>query len=94
MDNSKREDTRIIKTRRDPRAALMHLMETNNFDKINVNEICKEAMVNRMTFYKHYNDKYDLLNDELLEIKRNIAQRMEKEYPLCPRQRRPSATFL
>ncbi len=94
MDNSKREDTRIIKTRRDLRAALMHLMETNNFDKINVNEICKEAMVNRMTFYKHYNDKYDLLNDELLEIKRNIAQRMEKEYPLCPRQRRPTATFL
>ena len=82
MDNFKREDARIMKTRRDLRAALMHLMETRNFDKINVNEICKEAMVNRMTFYKHYNDKYDLLNDVLLEIKRNIAQRMKKDHPL------------
>ena len=81
MDNTKKQDIRIVKTRRDLRAALMHLMEKNNFDKINVNEICREALVNRMTFYKHYDDKYDLLNDVLLEIKENIVRRMETAHP-------------
>ena len=81
MDNTKKQDIRIVKTRRDLRAALMHLMEKNNFDKINVNEICREALVNRMTFYKHYDDKYDLLNDVLLEIKENIVRRMETSHP-------------
>ncbi len=81
MDNTKKQDMRIVKTCRDLRAALMHLMEKNNFDKINVNEICREALVNRMTFYKHYDDKYDLLNDVLLEIKGNIVRRMETAHP-------------
>lgn len=81
MDNQTREDVRIVKTRRDLRAALVKLMEKCNFDKISVNEICKEALVNRMTFYKHYNDKYDLLNDVLLVTKQSIAQRVKSEHP-------------
>ena len=81
MKKMKKEDARIIKTRRDLRAALSDLMEHVNFDKITVSDICSAAMINRMTFYKHYNDKYDLLNDLLLEIKNNIIRRMETRYP-------------
>ncbi len=88
-NNEKREDARVIKTRRDLRAALVQLMEKNDFDQINVNTICREALVNRMTFYKHYNDKYDLLNDVLLEIKRRIAQRMHAEHPQATIEKDP-----
>lgn len=73
-------DARIVKTRRDLRSALVTLLQKNNFDKISVSDICAEAMVNRMTFYKHYKDKYDLLNDLILNVKANIIRRMEKEH--------------
>ena len=34
-----------------------------NFEKIKVSDICEEALINRSTFYAHYEDKYDLLVD-------------------------------
>ncbi|MBQ9715839.1 MAG: TetR/AcrR family transcriptional regulator [Clostridia bacterium] len=57
----KKEDLRITKTKRDLRYAIVELLKTNQFEKITVGDICDKAMVNRMTFYKHFNDKYDLL---------------------------------
>ena len=62
---AKKEDIRVTKTKRDLRKALTELMERKEFDKITVCDICEEAMINRMTFYKHYMDKYDLLADVL-----------------------------
>ncbi len=62
---AKKEDIRVTKTKRDLRKALAALMEHKEFDKITVCDICEEAMINRMTFYKHYMDKYDLLSDVL-----------------------------
>ena len=81
MDNLKKTDARIIKTRRGLRESLVKIMENKPFDKISVSEICSEALVNRMTFYKHYNDKYDLLNDIILDIKYSILNKLEKKYP-------------
>lgn len=74
-------DARILKTRRDLRTALMSLLHNYNFDKISVSDICEEAMVNRMTFYKHYKDKYDLLCDLILNVKENVKLRVKKEHP-------------
>ena len=81
MDNLKKTDARIIKTRRDLRESLLRIIEKKPFDKINVSEICADAMVNRMTFYKHYNDKYDLLNDVILDIKNKVLAKLEMKYP-------------
>ncbi|MGN1094572.1 MAG: TetR/AcrR family transcriptional regulator [Candidatus Neoclostridium sp.] len=74
-------DARILKTRRDLRAALVKLLQEKDFDKITVSDVCAEAMVNRMTFYKHYKDKYDLLNEVILSVKTSIISRMEKDHP-------------
>lgn len=75
------EDVRITKSKRDLCNALMELMLTTPFEKISVGEICKKAMINRMTFYKHYSDKYDLLNDVLLGIKESIVNRIKNTAP-------------
>ncbi len=64
-----KEDLRIQKTRRDLRGAIIELIKEKPIEKISVTEICNKAMVNRMTFYKYYEDKFSLLDDTVNEIK-------------------------
>ena len=54
-----KEDARIMRSKRDLRAALMELLKSTPFEKIAVIDICNKAMINKVTFYKHYADKYD-----------------------------------
>lgn len=37
------------------------LMAKKSLDKIRVTEICREAQIERQTFYYHFRDKYDLV---------------------------------
>lgn len=60
-----KEDLRIQKTRRSLRKAIFELIEIKSIEKVNVTEICSRALVNRMTFYKYYEDKYMLLDDAM-----------------------------
>ncbi len=78
---NKREDIRITKSKRDLCNALIGLMQTTPFKKITVGDICSAAMVNRMTFYNHYADKYELLNDVLLNVKQSVLERMGNAEP-------------
>lgn len=55
------EDVRIIKNKRAIESALLHLLQKKEFSKITTQDICREALVSRSTFYAHYLDKYDLL---------------------------------
>lgn len=43
--------------------ALMRLLETESFAYISVKDIVETAEYNRTTFYNHYYDKFDLLDD-------------------------------
>ena len=36
-------------------------MKNKSFEEIKVSDVCKEAHINRSTFYNNFNDKYDLL---------------------------------
>lgn len=71
---------RIVKTKRDLRTALVTLLKEQPFEKISVSEICQTAMINRMTFYKHFDDKYDLLNHTLDAIVENILQENQNRF--------------
>lgn len=48
-------------TKRTIAEALIKLCRTTSFDKISVQDITKEAGLNRQTFYYHFSDKYNLL---------------------------------
>lgn len=61
--DQKKVDIRVKKSKENLFFALIQLLRDDSFDKITVLDICKRASVNRMTFYNHYQDKYDLLND-------------------------------
>lgn len=54
-------DLRVIKTIRDIQEGFIQVLQDKSFEKITVNDICTASLVGRSTFYHHYQDKYDLL---------------------------------
>jgi AcrR family transcriptional regulator len=54
-------DLRVKRTEISLQNALVELIEEKGFAAITVGEIAERAMINRGTFYKHYRDKYHLV---------------------------------
>lgn len=64
----KKTDRRIVKTKRQLREGLIHLMEQKSIQRISVREITEYVDMNRGTFYLHYqdiNDMVDKIEDEV-----------------------------
>ena len=70
------QDKRILKTKKNLKSSLIKILSEKPFEKTTVKEICKEAKTTRMTFYTHYNDKYDLLD----AISEDIIKKAQDEY--------------
>ncbi len=79
----KKEDVRVVKTKRDLRNALIALLQTVPLDKITVCDICEKAIVNRMTFYKHYSDKYELLEDVFCYAEGVLVEELRRFWNQC-----------
>lgn len=62
------EDLRVRRTRKLIMQAFIELTIEKGFSTITVQDIADRAMVNRSTFYRHYLDKYDLLNKYMDEV--------------------------
>src|SRR5258708_20531136 len=67
MSNSL-EDLRVRRTHKLLWEALMTELSQRPFEEITVKEICERAMVHRSTFYKHYEDKYALLEQGMRQM--------------------------
>lgn len=63
---AKKVDKRTLYTKSVIKDALLQLMEKKAFDKITITDVCKEAEINRGTYYLHYYELTEVL-DELLE---------------------------
>jgi AcrR family transcriptional regulator len=57
----KKEDLRIVRTKKSLTEALFKLLVESDFSSISVIDICEAANVHRATFYKHFKDKDDFL---------------------------------
>ena len=53
-------DIRVIKSKKAINDAFLLLRAKKELKKITVKELCEKAMVNKSTFYSHYNDIFDL----------------------------------
>lgn len=71
-------DLRVIKTRNVLYKALIDLMKEKLFEEIKVSDICNKALLNRSTFYAHYQDKYELLQDFLNFLQKEFIKELEK----------------
>lgn len=60
--------------------ALLILLEKKEFDYITVNEICKQAGVNRSTFYLHYESTNDLLEECIENMNKNFFNSFDETY--------------
>ena len=63
--NQQKLDPRVVRTRQQLREALVSLIEERGFAALTVQDITDQAELNRATFYLHYHDKQDLLENSL-----------------------------
>lgn len=61
-------DPRVLRTRKFIMDSFMELSSKKEFKDITVKDITTEAMINRATFYYHFEDIYDLLEKVLSEV--------------------------
>ena len=61
-------DRRITKTKKAILCAYLSLLQTKGADSISVSDITKKADINRATFYAHYKDKFELLEQSIKEV--------------------------
>lgn len=64
------EDKRIVKTKRNLKAAMTEMLGKEDFEHISITELCRKAEISRITFYSHYSDKYALLDDIFNDMQR------------------------
>jgi len=76
--NNEKTDLRIIKTKKNIYSTFEELMKKNSFEEIKVSDICSNAMINRSTFYAHYEDKYELLSEYINSLKNTLSIELEK----------------
>src|SRR5690606_26149973 len=61
-------DPRVLRTRKLIMDSFIELSSKKEFKDITVKDITTEAMINRATFYYHFEDIYDLLDKVLSEV--------------------------
>lgn len=66
-------DLRVRRTHKLLWEALMAELSERAFEEITVKDICERAMVHRTTFYKHYEDKYALLEQGMRQMYDNLV---------------------
>ncbi len=72
------EDLRVRRTQKLLQKALLEATSDKGFVHVTVRDITERAMVNRATFYRHYQDKYDLLAHYMKELSELIDSNDEE----------------
>lgn len=81
------EDLRVQRTRKFLWEALLSLLEEKSFEQISITDICTRAMVHRTTFYKHYQDKTELLDDGIRQMLEGLRQEVDRALDSEPKIR-------
>ena len=69
-----RENQRVMITKRMLKDSMMKILREKELDMISVAELCREAGVNRATFYRHY----EIPRDVVTEIQRDLYEELKQ----------------
>lgn len=75
MEEKKKEDLRVIKTREALHHAFKEMICEMDYNQITIKELTQRAKVNRKTFYLHYSSLDDLLEELQEKIADNFIRR-------------------
>ncbi len=79
------EDKRVVKTKKAIFRALLSLLPSAPITDITITDICREAMINRKTFYCHYKSAFLAFVDmESLIIQGIISELKGRQIIFCP----------
>lgn len=84
-----KENQRVALTKRLLQEGLLRLLSRKELKKINITELCAEAGINRVTFYRHYSCPHEIL----LEIERDLLNKL-KHIVKVPRSRQEVKQYL
>ena len=91
-EKTRKQDRRTRYTRQTIKDTFLELLNQKSFTKITVTEICKNAEINRGTFYLHYYDIYDVLSDIFNDMTQDMLTTVDHlfclnqkscSYPFC-----------
>lgn len=76
----KTKDLRVVKTKKAIYQALTHILRNKRLTDINVSELCREASVNRGTFYFHYEEVGDVFKEFFEEVILDLQESYKEPY--------------
>lgn len=76
VEEEQTTDLRKIRTRKAIIQAFEEIIQGKEFDAIRISDISKKAMINRVTFYHHFEDKYELLE---VVTRESLKEKIEYE---------------
>lgn len=75
----RRENQRVMLTKRLIQESLTELLKTESIHKISVRALCEGAGINRSTFYRYYGSQYDVLTELEEEVLRDVAYLLRQD---------------
>lgn len=75
--SEKNVDRRVKYTKMVIKKSFISILKQKPISKITIKEICEDADINRATFYAHYNDQYDLLQQIETEFLEDVNRHIE-----------------
>ena len=82
MDKQRKTDRRTLYTRQLIKDVFLEELSKKSYSKLSVSEICKIAEINRGTFYLHYLDLDDVLDDIFTDFLSGTTSLVD--HVLCP----------
>lgn len=78
--NTNKTDLRIQRTQKAIVDAFYELLDEKSFGSITVIDICDRALINRGTFYTHFEDKYQLLDKCISDIMYGLHEQVKRAH--------------
>lgn len=75
---TKKVDLRVQRTKKAILETFFELLEEKHFSNISVIDICEKALINRGTFYTHFQDKNQLLEKIVYDMMMNLDDEVDR----------------
>lgn len=81
--NKKTTDLRVYRTRKNIKESLISLLEAKPLSEITVTELSEKAIINRKTFYRHYQTVNDVIKDIEGDFVEMLAELLKEKDISC-----------